>query len=129
MKRNISLFAAAALGLAAQDAAKTISATVTFPFEVNGRELPAGKYEAVRQAHRPYIAIRNAASGKSFFVITPGARPNGSGKASLTFDRYGDRHVLTSIADSGAILTVPRSRRARELAKTNNPVTVVASAE
>ncbi len=107
MKTTFLILAAATLfGLAAE--------SVNFPFEVNGKQMPAGKYLVHDAGTRHALRISEAKTGHSFFVV--GTTANSAAKTILNFNRYGDAYVLTSVTNNGAVLTVPNSRRTIETA-------------
>ena len=106
MKTTFLILAAATLfGLAAE--------SVPFPFDVNGKKMPAGKYEVRDAGTRHALRIVEASTGRTFFVI--GGSANWA-KTMLNFNRYGDAYVLTSVTNNGVLLTVPVSRRTSEVA-------------
>ena len=107
MKTTFLILAAATLsGLAAE--------SVNFPFEVSGKQMPAGKY-VVRDAGPSHaLRISEEKTGHGFFVVGPTAK--GTAKTMLNFNRYGDAYVLTSVTNNGAVLNLPNSRRTTESA-------------
>ncbi len=108
MKTTFLILAAATLsGLAAE--------SVGFPFQVSGKKMPAGKYEVREGGTRHALLIAEVATGRSFFVI--GASAKSWAKTMLNFNRYGDKYVLTSVTNDGALYSVPTSRRTAEVAQ------------
>ena len=107
MKTTFLILAAATLsGLAAE--------SVNFPFDVNGKQMPAGKYLVHDAGTRHALRISEAKTGHSFFVA--GTTANSAAKTILSFSRYGDAYVLTSVINDGAVIPVPKSRRTVESA-------------
>lgn len=109
MKTTFLILAAATLfGLAAE--------SVSFPFEVSGKKMPAGKYVVRDAGARHALRIADEATGHSFYVI--GAAAESRAKTMLNFSRYGDKFVLTSVTNNGIEVAVPTSRRTAEVAQT-----------
>ena len=102
----LALAAATLFGLAAE--------SVNFPFEVNGKQMPAGKYVVRDAGPRHALCISEAASGRSFYVV--GTPASAAARTLLNFNRYGDAYVLTSVSNNGTVFNVPKSGRAMEAA-------------
>jgi hypothetical protein len=93
--------------------AMDISCYVPFEFVVNGKELPAGRYQVSIQ--NSVLIVRGYAVGGAVTVTDALASREETG-ARLVFHRYGDRHVLREAWGgrySGR--AVPESVQEREL--------------
>jgi hypothetical protein len=117
--RFLILAAAASLGLAAQTIDPRMTAQVPFPFEITGRQMPAGKYHLDYSGGRSFATVRHAATGRAFlFDVRAGGGVQLS-RSRLTFLVQGDRHVLAAISEFGTRnkIELPKSRAAKELMK------------
>jgi hypothetical protein len=118
------LILTAAATAAAAVAQEGSVARIGFDFEVNGKSMPAGKYEVKRPAGQSFIHVRDRVTGKSFFVPGAGTTAEGVQSAALIFSHEGNRYVLEAINTASAKLTVRQSRRSQEMAKNVRTVTV-----
>ena len=79
-----------------------VQANVPFPFVVNGRTLPAGKYAVERNMTTPSALMIRAQHGRDAAVVltTPdgGTDPAGT-KPALTFQRYENQYRLSGVWD------------------------------
>lgn len=115
MKTNLLILAAASsLGLSAQMTAK-----VPFAFEINGRQMPAGKYDLKASADLPYATFRHSDTGRGFLVVVGPSSAVKLNRSVLTFLSQPDRYILTTITDktTGNAMPLPRGKAARETAK------------
>jgi hypothetical protein len=91
-------------GTAQASTSTVLEANVKFPFVVNGRTLPAGKYEIQRDDTSPQVLLIRSEDGKhaSAFVTTipDGGRDPGGSKPVLTFKRDEDHYRLSNVWES-----------------------------
>lgn len=84
--------------------AATVDARVPFPFTVEGRTMPAGRYLVQRDDTDPSVLLIQAENGSKagmFVLVRPatGRDPAGDTPA-LTFDRYEDQYRLAGVWES-----------------------------
>ena len=129
--KMILIAAIAACGLSAQVNETKIQAAVPFAFEAKGAQMPAGKYEMVRNAERAVLTLRNMETGKRVVMTAGAASDNKHNSSSLEFKRYGDTFFLSAVEfqNSGRKISVMTSRREKEMASTARPEIVLARAE
>jgi hypothetical protein len=90
-----------AAGTAQASTTTVLRANVPFPFVVNGKNLPAGKYTVQRDDTAPGILVVRQAEGKYAAAIVStipdsGKDPAGS-KPALTFKRYENQYRLSNV--------------------------------
>lgn len=129
--KMILIAAIAACGLSAQVNETKIRAAVPFAFDAKGVQMPAGKYEMVRNAARAVLTLRNMETGKRVVMTAGAASDNKNNSNSLEFKRYGDTFFLSAVEfqNSGQKTSVMTSRREKEMASTARPEIVLARAE
>ena len=120
-----ALAAACALSAAPGD----ISANVPFPFEFNGKAMPAGKYTIRASADRHFHTAIHA-NGPMFMLAADPASGVSIAQSMMHFQSAAGRHVLTAFVDksTGAFMKLPVSRAAKEMAAKATPVTVAITA-
>ena len=64
-------------------------------------------------------------------VIAKGASSDKIGTSTFTFHRHGSHYFLKSVTDgtTGLVMSLPQSRRAKEVATTSKPEIIVAAAQ
>jgi hypothetical protein len=127
-----TLSLSAALGPVSLRAQGPIHITVPFDFTVGSKSLAAGEYEA-RQITPMVLAIRSVDGQASAVIMTNAAQPSAvPGKATLTFNKYGDRYFLSQVSDYGHGWELPKSSAEKELIAKRaspRPVTVAAGGQ
>ena len=77
-----------------------VQANVPFPFVVNGRTLPAGKYAVERDDLTPSALVIRPENGKGGTVVMAmpdaGTDPAGN-RPALTFDRFENQYRLSGV--------------------------------
>jgi hypothetical protein len=100
---------------------KVLMADVPFDFEVGGKLLPAGEYSVTPiTSSEQALLIRQTDGNKAVMVLSNSAqgKENRSGKASLTFHRYGDQYFLALVqGPERAGRSIIESSRERSLRK------------
>ena len=131
MKTNFLILAAASLGLAAQTHNGELSAKVPFPFEMNGKQMPAGDYKLRYSADRPYASMSHLDSGNGFLFAVRKTSGVQMDRSVLIFSATANRYVLTAIGDkaNSATMQLPTSRSAAEIAKAEVSRIAVVAAE
>jgi hypothetical protein len=110
-----TLSLSAVLGPVSLRAQGPIHVTVPFDFSVGSKPLAAGEYEA-RQIMPMVLAIRSVDGQASIMIMTNAAQPTAPrGKATLTFNKYGDRYFLSQVSDYGHGWELPKSSVEKEL--------------
>jgi hypothetical protein len=103
---KLTMFAAAMLLFSGSAHAmdSMVKATVPFPFVVNGRSLPAGKYLISRDISSPSILLIRSTSNPHASVLVSTNRDGGKdplgSKAALTFKKVENEYQLTNVWDS-----------------------------
>ncbi len=113
---NSSLFVLSLLltvaGAHAQTAAR---ASVPFPFQVTGHQLPAGTYSVKKEAGHEIIMIRNVETGSSVMAMA-GSGLSGKTTNKLVFHHAGGQYFLYQIwGDDMSGVAIPVSKREKEL--------------
>ena len=83
--------------------AATVDARVPFPFTVEGRTMPAGRYVVQKDDMDPSVLLIQAANGNAamFVLVRPAVGHDPAGDTpALTFDRYEDQYRLTGVWES-----------------------------
>ena len=107
LNRGVILAAAILLcaGGTAQASEGVVTANVPFPFVVNGKNMPAGKYLIQRDDTLPSMLLirgnqkNNHAAAFVSSIRDEGHDPAGS-RPSLTFKRYENQYRLTGVWES-----------------------------
>jgi hypothetical protein len=96
---TLGLSAFSSVALLAQD---KMCATIPFDFTIGVKSLAAGNY-CVKKAQEHIVRIENVDKGSGIFAMTLNAESNKrSGKATLTFHRYGNSYFLARMADGSS---------------------------
>jgi hypothetical protein len=84
--------------------AATLDASVPFPFTVEGRTMPAGRYMVLRDDMDPSVLLIQAENGTkaAMFVLVRSAvgRDPAGDTPVLTFDKYEDHYRLAGVWES-----------------------------
>ena len=78
---------------------------VPFDFLVDGKTLPAGEYQ-VRHDDRLNTVALEGGSAAFGWITGPGVDKPAAGRVILTFDNFGNTHVLRSV-QAGSRITAP----------------------
>jgi hypothetical protein len=125
-----TLSLSAALAPVSMRAEGPIHITVPFDFTVGAKSLAAGEYQVNQQA--PHVlAIRSVNGDLAMAIMTNPADPSAApGKATFTFNKYGDRYFLSQISDHGHGWGLSKSSAEKELiAKRASPQPVQVPAD
>jgi hypothetical protein len=115
MKRHylqilITVFGFAGLGMTtkAQEGDK-IQFTVSHEFVVEGKTLPAGKYNVRRISanNNRILVVSSFERGMSVSVLATDIENNRTRKANVSFRRVGDEYVLSQIGTSDNLIAIP----------------------
>ena len=117
----LSFAAACALSAAPGD----ITANVPFPFEFNGKAMPAGNYQIRPSTDRHFLVAIHAKGPMFLFAAEPTSGVT-IAQSILQFQPVAGRYVLSAIVDksTGAFMKLPVSRAAKEMTAQATPVTV-----
>ena len=117
----LTFVAACALSAAPGD----VTANVPFPFEFNGKAMPAGKYQIRPSADRRYTMATHANGPTVLFASDPTSGVAIS-NSNLQFQPVDGRYVLTAFVDknTGALRKLPVTRIVKETAGNRITVTV-----
>jgi hypothetical protein len=131
LQKLLILAAAAAMSVAAQSSAGRLLASVPFPFEVNGKAMPAGQYELVRPPQGKSVVIRNRVDSGVRVAVLAGEAEHRRPSNELVFRKYGTRYFLGEIQYAGrnVAMQLPAAKAERELARTVRPERVVTYAD
>ena len=97
-----------------------LTVDLPFAFQVNNKQLPAGKYQVKAEAGHAVVLLRGVDCKQAIFSLSA---PIESGKTrevpSLVFSRYGDRYFLSQIwvGGSNSGRGLPTSAAEREAAQ------------
>ena len=92
-----------------------IRVTIPFGFTVGAKSLAAGEYR-VLQMTPSVLAMQSIDGRSSAIVMTHPSRPTtASGRASMTFNKYGDRYFLAKVSDDGRGWELPKTPVEKEL--------------
>ena len=125
------LFLAAMMTVAAQGFPARITATIPFPFEVNGIAMAAGRYEVKVAAPGKHLILRNQTNGAAIVTGAAAQDQDTRDKAVFEFRKYGDAHFLSAVKYRGQnvkLLFTP-VKREREIARTVRVETIERVAE
>ena len=132
MNTKMMLMAAvAAMTMAAQALPDRMTATIPFPFEVNGIAMAAGRYEVKVAAPGKHLILRNQTNGAAIVTGAAAQDQDTRDKAVFEFRKYGDAHFLSAVKYRGQnvkLLFTP-VKREREVARATAGETVVTKAE
>ncbi len=95
----------------------TITANIPFEFTVNGKTLPAGNYLVKKGSTSATLIIQNAEKKTAAAAIVRDAENGKSGKASLSFRRYGNQYFWAGVSDGNAASELPVSQAERRAAR------------
>ena len=103
-KPFLTVFVAAALvtggSLLSSAADRLVSGQVPYPFRVGSSQLPAGRYEILRESpENNVLVLRCSDTGKAVFVpIISLLSPRDNSSAELVFDKVGLERFLSEIS-------------------------------
>jgi hypothetical protein len=87
---------------------------VPFDFSVNGKTLPAGEYNVLRDNLANFVRLENTDASKSYtWTLEPGDPAPGSTAVTMFFDKDGSSYSLRSI-QYHALTTARIDRRHKE---------------
>ena len=130
MKTTLLMLAAMMTAMA-QGPGPRVVATIPFPFEVNGKAMPAGQYELVRPPQGKSVVIRNRVDSGVRVAVLAGEAEHRRPSNELVFRKYGTRYFLGEIQYAGrnVAMQMAVTRNERELARTARPERVVTYAD
>lgn len=95
-----------------------LEAAIPFDFQAGAKSLPAGKYDVHFNVIHGTLVVRNQKTNDSVFVIIHGAYSNQTRPPAIVFERFGDRHLLSTVWNVGGQgYKVPKVQIDKELAK------------
>src|SRR5262249_37170579 len=120
MKRNfsrwfvVSLFAVRFAAAAHAQEPDRLVVNVPYDFVVNGKTLPAGKYDVKRNSDRDLhvLSIRSFENHVSAVTLTTDVTEARQLRPGVTLSRTGDQSVLTKIQTAEHVFTLPAPRAA-----------------
>ena len=129
--KNLFLKSTLFLGVAVLSAqAQSITATIPFDFEANGKSMPAGEYKVMKSdsVNGGLFVMRGVDTHSS--VLLNGHTPiaNADGAVKLVFQRAGDGYYLTELWDGDQARTVASPKGRNSILAATKPVTRVAIA-
>jgi hypothetical protein len=113
------------LGLAisahAQDASGVV-VKVPFEFVAGGKTLPAGTYSVGRLSPGIHAALIIDSKDNGAFALVLPAVPDGdsAGHTALSFERVGDKYLLSKVETPGDVYTILTPRAMTKLAQMND---------
>jgi hypothetical protein len=130
-RKTFLLAAAAAMTTAAQALPDRMTAKIPFPFEVNGIQMAAGRYEVKAGPAGKNLILRNEANGTAILTGVTGQDRDARDQAVFEFRKYGAAHFLSAVKYRGQnvkLLFAP-AKREREMARTARAETIETTAE
>ena len=105
----------AALGPVSLLAQVPINVKIPFDFTVGSKSLAAGDYRVGQQA--PQVLAIQSVDGRAAMAImtNPAQGNNMPGKATLTFNKYGDRYFLAQVSNNNRGWALPKAAVEKEL--------------
>ncbi len=94
-----------------------LTANIPFEFTVNGKTLPAGNYQVLKGTNPGTLIIRNTEKKTAAAAIARNVESGKSGKASLSFRRYGNQYFWAGASDGNAANELPVSQAERRTAR------------
>jgi hypothetical protein len=94
-----------------------LTANIPFDFMVNGKQLPAGKYDVKSGSIGGTIVLFNAEQSKSVIAQAATTSHRGSDEARLVFRRYGSQYFLAKVVSPTQSIELGRTKAEREAAK------------
>ncbi len=101
-----------------------ITANIPFEFTVNGKTLPAGNYLVTKGTTQGTLIIRNMEKKAAVAAIVRNTETGKSGKANLTFRRYGNQYFWAGASDGNAASELAVSQAERRAARGNDHLAV-----
>ena len=120
--RVLAVFSLIAIAGPASLMAQAPYFNIPFGFNVGQKALAPGAY-LVREVSPNVLEIRNANNHAAAMILTHGDEPGKvAGKATLTFQRYGDQYFLSRVStDARGWGLVPSAREKELIAKRAEP--------
>jgi hypothetical protein len=97
-----------------------LTVDLPFAFQVNNKQLPAGKYQVKAEAGHAVVLLRGVDCKQAVLSLTtPIDSKKTRGDSTLVFSRYGDRYFLSQIwvGGSNSGRGLPTSAAEREVAR------------
>jgi len=97
-----------------------LTVDLPFAFQVNNKQLPAGKYQVKAEAGHAVVLLRGVDCKQAVLSLTtPIDSKKTRGDSTLVFSRYGDRYFLSQIwvGGSNSGRGLPTSAAEREVAQ------------
>lgn len=105
-RRMLFLTLAAVSGLAAQTVNTRLTATVPFPFDLQGKAMAAGRYEVTHSTSLANkLIVRNLATGETVQIFASFTNPVRDAANGLLFDKAGGGYAFRAIVDTRTSLT------------------------
>ena len=97
-----------------------LTVDLPFAFQVNNKQLPAGKYQVKAEAGHAVVLLRSVDCKQAMFSLSmPIESKKNHADSTLVFRRYGDRYFLSQIwvGGSNSGRGLPTSAAEREVAR------------
>lgn len=104
-RRMLFLTLAAGSGLAAQTINSRLTATVPFPFDLQGNAMAAGRYEVIRTPMANTLTVRNLTTGETVQMFASYTNQVRDAANGLLFDKAGGGYSFRAIVDARTSLT------------------------
>lgn len=94
-----------------------LTANIPFDFMVNGKQMPAGKYDVKSGDIGGTIVLFNTEKSRSAVALAATTSHRGSDQARLVFHRYGSEYFLAKVVSPTQSIELSRTKAEREAAK------------
>ncbi len=94
-----------------------LKADIPFDFMVNGKQMPAGKYEVKSADIGNTIAVHSADRSKAVVAQAATTDSRKGGEPRLVFRRYGSQYFLAKVVSDTQSIELSRTKAEREAAK------------
>lgn len=119
-RRRLFLTLAAVSGLAAQTINTCLTATVPFPFDLQGKAMAAGRYEVIRTPMANTLIVRNLTTGETVQMFASYTNQVRDAANGLLFDKAGGGYFFRAIVDARTSLTYNLSPTRKQLEQARN---------
>ena len=119
-RRMLFLTLAAVSGLAAQTINTRLTATVTFPFDLQGKAMAAGRYEVIRTPVANTLTVRNLTTGETVQMFASYTNQVRDAANGLLFDKAGGGYFFRAMVDARTSITYNLSPTRKQLEQARN---------
>lgn len=119
-RRMLFLTLAAVSGLAAQTINTRLTATVPFPFDLQGKAMAAGRYEVIRTPVANTLTVRNLTTGETVQMFASYTNQVRDAANGLLFDKAGGGYFFRAMVDARTSITYNLSPTRKQLEQARN---------